>query len=243
MKVLFLVLAAVPVVVSQEEKLNDALKKTGKVKSVELYMVTQFEGARDDGEQPKPIMFEAKYDSEVGLAGTLGEAVDFVKVGEKLILKDPREGKWRKPEDIKADENALKFLKGITDRIRMVQSPIDYLNDISGGLKDVKECEKEKLEGEECTVFAAVVTEDAIRKISKREGNPRPKNGPKVDSNAKIWVNGAGFVAKLEFTAKTKMKSKDGEKDVGVTRTIDYINHDKTKVEIPEEARKLLEEK
>lgn len=247
MKTIILVsVGMIPALVAQDDsdaKLNEALKKTAKVKSVEIYMVTQYEGVRDGGEQPKPIMFEAKYDSESGLMGTLGEAVDFVKVKDKLVIRDPREGAWKKPDDVKADENAMRFLKGIAERVRMAESPLDYLNEISGGLRNIKECEKEMLEGTECSVFTATVTEDAIRKISKPEGKPRPKNGPKVDSNVKIWVDGNGFVVKIEFFAKTKQKTKDGVKEVGLTRTIHYLNHDKTKFEIPEEARKLLEEK
>lgn len=227
-------------------KLNDAIKRTSEIKSCGFMITTSLQR----GEKVrKPIATDGKWSAETGMTGSVGGKFEFVKVGEKVAVKDPKDGTWKKPEDFEAG-GAEKGRK-VGGMAKNIVTPTESILALVDGVKDAKEGEKEKVESVECTVYSGTLTEEAAKKMAlgargagKAGKQKRNKGGEGTTSagEVKVWVDGNGLVNKVEINAKFKIPSKESGDmtEVTFTRTINIFDHDKTKVEIPEDAKKAL---
>lgn len=227
-------------------KLNDAIKKTSEIKSCGFMITTTLQGGEKGG---KPIATDGKWSAETGMVGSAAGKIDFVKVGEKIVVKDPKDGTWKKSEDFAT--SGQEKGKKIGGAAKNIVTPTESILALVDGVKDIKEGDKEKVESVECTVYSGTLTEEAAKKMvagargagkaGKQKGN---KGGDAAGGTGevKVWVDESGLVNKIEITAKFKMPSKEGgdATEVTLARTINIFDHDKTKVEIPEEAKKAL---
>lgn len=244
-----LIIAAVTVAVTQEEaagKLNDAFKKSLGVKSCEFYVKTETEAVDYPDIVQKPTIFSGKYEAEKGYEGMIAETVPFVRIGDKLAVKDPRDETWKKPEDAITDEQSKKVAAKYLAPLKNIASPTEFFKDMVDGLKEVKEGDKETVQGEECVSYSGTFTDECIKKFATREnrltGKKTQKNMQPVTAEGKFWLNSDGFVTKIEINAKTTTKVQGEDAEVKVTRTMTFSGHDKTAVEIPEDAKKVLED-
>lgn len=235
------------------KKINDALKKSSEMKSCTFKSENKMEGGNQQGGQggrgpTGPT--EAKWSADDGMVGKSGET-EFARVGDKSVTKDSS-GNWKKPDTSGGGQGGRggRGGRGGFGGMRGANPPAEYLKSLVDGVKDAKAGDKEN----DCETYTGTVSEDGMKKLSSvgrpqggdnqggRGGNRGGFGGGTGTGEVKVWVNGDGWVAKIQITTKMKIPSRDGgdDREFTMTRTIEISDCDNTKVEIPAEAKKAL---
>lgn len=223
-----LALAVLCTAVGGDEGLSDALKKftAGTNYTFKVSAKTEGGGGKGGGGG----VFECMTDGGVTYAKSRGTEA-FLQSG-KVVYKG-QDGKWTL---LAQPEKGAKPDKGMREvmALRGIRIPHEELNGFDAKLKDVKS-DKDG----ESTVFSGTLTDDAAKELGAmgRKGGQGTYAG-----SAKIWVDANGNVSKFEITINVKAKMKNKDVDLTTTRTVEISAIGSTaKIEIPEEAKKLLE--
>ncbi|HVR86550.1 MAG TPA: hypothetical protein VMU54_19660 [Planctomycetota bacterium] len=151
------------------------------------------------------------------------KTADAWKAGSEL-QGDPAGGQAR-PRDPAA---------GLARRLQNFKAPAieaDELVDKVGELKD---------EGD--GVFSGALTEEGAKALMTFGGRPGG-NGPQVSDpkgTAKFWVKD-GTLAKYEINTQGKITFNNNDREINRTTTVEFKDTGSTKIDVPDEAKKLLE--
>ncbi len=99
-------------------------------------------------------------------------------------------------------------------------------------------------------VFVAALTEEAAKEMVSFRGRGRGRGGDDaserpepsdVKATAKFWVKD-GMLAKYETKTSGSISFNGSERDLGRTTTVEIKDVGSTKIDVPEEAKKLVSE-
>ena len=108
---------------------------------------------------------------------------------------------------------------------------------------------KETVGDRECRVYEADFTRESARDMARvlfpmgRWIDRMPIENNKYAGTARIWIDGDGRILKVETSASVTASIQGSDVQLSATRTTTITDYDATKVQIPEEARKILDSK
>jgi hypothetical protein len=197
---------------------NDELGKALRgVTAAESYTVTVTErnaSVEAQYQKDRPVAFRA-------------DRIDFFKKGDVLVYKQA--GKWHKSKTGIESDPLLILAAGA--KVRGVRLPHEELTGFDKHLKDVTQA-KEKGQ----TVYSATLTEEGARALSKPSDREVARGG-----TAKLWLDDKGRLVRYETTIRLKGRLGNAEVDGEATKTVSIKDVAATKVDVPDEVKKLLE--
>ena len=118
------------------------------------------------------------------------------------------------------------------------KAPTDSLTNLLEKVKELKKGEGDLISGD-------LTEEGAKAMLAFRGQRPGGNNqGPAISDakgSLKVWLK-AGVVAKYELAVSGKMSFNGNDRDIDRTTTVEIKDVDKTKVEVPDDAKKKLAE-
>jgi hypothetical protein len=232
-----------------KEDLVNAAKKVADAKSYSFKGETKMElpaiGGQGGGNQD-PQKFEGKHEAEVG-THILTDSQEVVKIGNKTASR-PR-AEWRVTTDGAegGDQGGGRrggfgrMLGGMGGRAR---APHEDFKDFGSKLEKVTKSDKKETIGEyECDVYNADLTEDAAKALlpgGGMMGRMQQQAEIEIKGKGKFWVMD-GAIVKSELTASLVGSFQGNDFEMSATRTTSIFDIDKTKVTIPEDAKKAID--
>jgi len=152
---------------------------------------------------------------------------EFVKKGADAALTSP-DGGWQSITNVDSSEGPGRFMAGM---VRNFKTPDAQAVQLAGGAKEIKK------DGD---VYASDLTEDGAKAMMTFGG--RRGNGPNITNpsgSVKFWVKD-GVLTKYEFKVKGTMSFNGNDIDVDRDTTVEIKDVGTTKMDAPDEAKKLL---
>ena len=237
---LALVLAFVP---DERDDLLAAAKKAAEAKSYSFRGETKLrlpEGLAKSG-GADPVRFEGKVERETG-AWVKTDAHEFIMAGGKTASRPVPE--WRAVKDDDGDDVQRLLYQALAG----VRSPRPPHEDFASWPRAVAAARrtdaKEKIGDRDCRVYEAEFTPEASRDLLRslfpigKWLDRLPIDKP--TAAARAWIDADNRILKLETTANVPVSLQGADSVLTATRTILFTDHDATKVQIPDEARKIL---
>jgi hypothetical protein len=172
---------------------------------------------------------KANKEGVVWLAVTFGDSTTeaFLK-GGKGVVKQP-EKEWQTLAELENEQGPIQFL---VRRLQTFKAPADQAQDLAGKCKEVKK------EGD---TYAGELTEAGAKDVlsfgRRRSADaPEPKN---AKGSVKFWLK-EGQLHKYELKLSGTVSFGGDEQDIEGTTTAEIKDIGKTKLEIPEAAKKKL---
>jgi hypothetical protein len=240
-----LVLAAVLLVRDEKSDLLAAAKKAADAKSYTFRGETKLalpEGLDKSG-GGEPVKFEGRFERESGLWVKTAD-FEFVTAGGKTVARPVSE--WKQLKDDGGDVQRLLYqaLAGS----RAPRAPLDDLSAWPRAVAAVKRTEvKETIGDREARVYEVEFSPEFAREMVNtlfpmgRWMDRIPIERP--SGSARVWIDGDGRILKLETVAKVAASLQGSQVQLTATRTVTISDYDATKVQVPEEARKVLDSK
>jgi hypothetical protein len=233
----------------EKDDLGAAAKKTADAKNYSFKGQVRTElpilGAAGGG--PQESKFEGKVSDAEGTY-ILTDAQEIVRIDGKTAIR-PR-GDWRV-----VDENARGAgggpnpgrMAGMLGGGRPPRAPHEEFKTFGSTIEKVSRADAKETVGDaECNVYAFDLTEEGARAQFPMGGMLGRFGGgnanAKFKGNGKAWVADGGIV-KIETTATLSASFNNNDFDVNSTRTTLIFDVGKTKVVIPEDAKKAIKAK
>lgn len=213
---------------AQNEELTQAAKQAAETTNY-TFKTTLSRVGGGGGGNGGPQALEAKVDGDNPIQFKGGK-IEAYKKGEKLVTKN-QEGSWAEAQPPQKGAEKEKGAKAV-QLLRGVKAPHEELAGIDASFKEAKKDEKET----ECSVWSGDLTDEAAKKFAGRAGNKMTTTG-----SAKIWIHADGSIVKYEITLTIKGENNKGPVDQTVTKTVEISEVGSTKVEMPDEVKKLFE--
>jgi hypothetical protein len=169
---------------------------------------------------------EGKYQKDRPTSFT-ADRIDFFRKGDALVYKQG--GTWQKTK-AGTQSDPLAILAA-SAKVRSARLPHEDLADLAKHLKNVQKVQEKARTG-----YRAELTEDGARALAKRADRELARDG-----TARVWLDGEGRLARYEVTIRLKGRRGNAEVDGEATRTVTIKDVDATRVDVPDEVRKLLE--
>jgi hypothetical protein len=238
-----------PAWADEKEDLVGAAAKTAEAKNYSFKGQVQLDlpalGGGAGG--PQVSKFEGKVDAAEGTY-ILTEAQEIVRIDGKTAVR-PR-GDWRV-----LDENArgaaggrnLGRMAGMMGGLRPPRAPHEEFKDFGATIEKVSRTGTKETVGEaECNVYAFDLTEEGAKASFPMGGMLGRLGGGNVDAKfkgkGKAWAADGGLV-KIETTATLSGSFNNNDFEVTSTRATSIFDVGKTKVQIPEDAKKAIKAK
>ncbi|HXX94081.1 MAG TPA: hypothetical protein VEN81_10630 [Planctomycetota bacterium] len=198
------------------------------------------------GGGPQENKYEGQVDAREG-THILTEAQEIVRIGDKTAIR-PR-GDWRVLDENPAGGGGrnLGRMMGQLGGLRPPRAPHEELKDLASKLERASRDGKKETVGEtECDVYSFDLSEDGAKGLFPMGGMMGRLGGGNADvkfrGKGKGWV-ADGLLVKLETVATLSASFNGNDFDVSTTRTVSIHDVGKTRVEIPEDAKKAIKAK
>ncbi len=227
-----------------DEELDKAAAKAAEMAKYAFKLTSKIEGmggggGGGGGAGARPT--DCKVDKDVAIEIKAGDQTAYKK-GEVLVYKEG--DAWKKYERQQGGGggggqggNRSARTMGLLAGLR---TPHEMLADFGKKLKEVKKAEAKE---NECTVFSGDLTDEAAKDLGRLGGRGGGGGGGAeftYSGNAKLWVNAEGAIVKFEIFTNAKGKIRDRDMDIKATRTYEISDVGSAKVEVPEDAAKVL---
>lgn len=177
--------------------------------------------------QFKPGPTEGKTaDGLIYVKMTFGDnTTEIYKQGTNAAITNP-DGGWQSLADVAASQGRGRFMAGMVRNYRL---PAAQVTDIIAGCKDLEETNG---------AFASDLTDDGAKKLLqfRRGGNADISN---PSGSAMFWVKD-GELTKIEYHVKGTVSFNGNDMDVDRDTTVVISDVGSTKIEVPDDAKKLL---
>jgi hypothetical protein len=210
-----LLVAATLALAAEEDDLAKALRAISQADSYAFTLRESGDGA-----------VEGKYQKDRPASFT-ADRIDFFKKGDALVYQQG--GTWQKAKT-GTQSDPLAIL-GASAKVRGARLPHEELGDLAKHLRNVKKAEEKKH-----TVYSAELTERGAQALAKPADREIVRGG-----TAKLWVDGQGRLTRYEITVRLKGRRGNADVDGEASRTVTIKDVGGTKVDVPDEVRKLLE--
>ena len=180
------------------------------------FSVREARGGEIEGKYQKdrPLFFRA-------------DRIDFLKKGDVLLYN--RDDKWQKSKTgIQSDPL---IVLGASAKVRGARLPHEELAVLQKHLRDVK-----KSDDKGQTMYRGDLAEEGARGLAKTEDRDVTRG-----ATAKLWVDDKGRLVRYEVTIRLKGRRGNVEVNGETTKTVTLKDVGATKVDVPDEAKKLLE--
>lgn len=228
-------LAFALIVPDDKDDVKNAAKKLADAGSYSYTSTPKSEGGGGGGKRPQPGPIEGKVgkDGYTWLKSTIGESTyEAVVKGSKAALKDG--DAWKSADDLGDGGSGTrpdpKIMIG--RMLKSYKSPADEAQALVDKLSALKN------DGD--GAYSGDLTEEGAKSLLSRGGGGRSPEitGPK--GSAKFWIKD-GVLAKYEVNVQGKMTMGEREIDLNRTTTVEFKDVGSTQVEIPDDAKKLVE--
>lgn len=149
--------------------------------------------------------------------------------GEKAAVTN-MDGEWESVAELENSEGRGRFRAFM---VRSILKPADQVVELAGAVKELKK------DGDS---YAGDLTEAGAKKLMAFRRRGGDGEGPNISSakgSVKIWIKG-GDLVKYEYKVQGVMEWNGNDIDVDRTTTVEIKDVGKTKVEVPEAAKKKL---
>jgi hypothetical protein len=179
---------------------------------------------------PGPTDGKVEKDGYLDIKSSFGDnSYEIFKKGDKSVFTNP-DGGWQTPAEAQGQEGPGRFMAGM---VRNAKAPGDQAAEIAAGVKEFK-ADGDAVGGD--------LTEDAAKNLLRfRRGGGAGPTITDAKGSAKFWIKD-GLLAKFEFKVSGKVDFNGNEMNQDRTTTIEIKDVGTTKVEVPEAAKKKLEE-
>ena len=177
---------------------------------------------------------EGKTDKEglIALSISFGDNTTeaFLKGGKGAVKRPDQD--WQSLADLAADSGSDRGHQFLVRRLQNLKAPAAEVADLLSKAKDLKQ------EGD---VYSGQLTEEGAKELlmaGRRRGDdaPEPKN---AKGSVKFWTKD-GLLTKYELKQQGTISFGGNERDIDGTTTVEIKDVGKTKLEVPEAAKKKL---
>jgi hypothetical protein len=188
-----------------------------------------------------PSTFEGKYEKDVG-SFIKTPTHEFITVGDKTATRPLSD--WKLLED-EADPMALqKRMMSMMSGSRAVRSPHLDFKDFGSKIAKAKKSKRDMVGETACDLYEVEFTEDAAKEILTDMlpwGNMMGMMpDTEITGSAKVWIDDDGRILKYESKGSLSANAGGMDLEMSASRTVTFSNFDETKVEIPEDVKKLM---
>jgi len=229
-----------------KDDIAKAAKKTAESESYAFKMVTEIEGSPMPID---PIEFAGKFQKDVAtsISGSIpipmqggSQDIEIYKKGDKVVTKN-QNGEWQLAG---AGGRGGRGGMGMGQLTRNLKAPHEELADVDKKFEEIKKKDaKETADGKECTVYEGKLTEDAAKDILPGGMGRMLAGMGEIAGTAKVLIDADGVIRKYVFVSEIKASIQGNELEITTTRSVSLTDIGSTKLEVPEEVKKLLEEK
>ena len=150
---------------------------------------------------------------------------EFVKKGESAALTSP-DGGWQSLTNMDSNQGPGRFMAGM---VRNFKTPDGQAADLAAAAKELKK------DGD---VYSSDLTEDGAKTLlTFRRGGAATVTNP--SGSVKFWIKD-GVLTKYEFKVKGSVSFNGNDIDVDRDTTVEIKDVGTTKMDAPDEAKKLL---
>jgi len=243
----FLIATALVLALARDEKsdLLAAAKKAAEARSCSFRGETRLvlpEGL-DRAGGGDPVKFEGKADRD-GNAWVKTDAFEFVMAGGKTVVRPVSE--WKPLRDDGADVQRLLY-QGLSGA-RPPRPPHEEFATWARSVMTVKRAEAKEMIGDrETRLYEIEFTSEHARELVQslfpmgKWMDRIPLERP--TGSAKAWIDNDGRILKTEISTKIAGSLQGSQVQLVATRTTTFSDYDNTKVQIPDDARKILDSK
>lgn len=194
-----------------------------------------FGGGERGGERtgPQTAKSEGKFQKDAG-TWILTEQMEYVRIGKTTAAR-PR-AEWRVLEESSQGGRE----RGRGGFMRGGGTPRASHEELADFGKKISKCKKIEAVEEGCTVYEAVLTDEAAREFNPAGRMLERMGGGEVTGKAKLWVRD-GAVMKYQITTKIEGDVQGNAFEMTQSKTVAISGVDETVVEIPEAAKKLID--
>lgn len=242
-----------------KEDLGKATKKFSEAESYTFKMTIEIEGSPMPMD---PIEFEGKYKKDIAsyVSGSImGRDFEAYRNGEKIAMRNqdgdwtdapnfggqrrPRaegEGEGEQPQRPRANRG------GRGGMARNLKPPHEELASFEDKIEKLKKSEKtEAVDHKDCSIYEGGLSEEAAKEMvpmgmGRMMGN---MGNAEITGSAKLWVSEESVIIKYEFKSTIKVDFQGNEMEITSTRTVEVSKIGETDVKLPDEVKKLWEEK
>jgi hypothetical protein len=219
---------------------EDLAKAAAKTRELENY---RFKGEITVTGVPflaEPVAYDGAYVKDRGFLATMGPFGSIFRLDKKVAVKDPDSGTWilLKP-GTKIGEGELAAQIPII--ARGLKAPHDELKKFEERFTEIKKLAAEKIGDAECAVYEGPLTEGGVRGALPAGVGLLLGKG-KFEGKCRAWVGPDGRIVRIVSEGKAEIEDKERTMELTFSRTVDYLDVGKAKVEMPPEVKKLFEE-
>jgi hypothetical protein len=251
--ILALLCGAVHAKTDDKDAVANAAKKLAEAGSYTFKGEVKVDSPLGGGGQQIPG-YEGKFDKELGSYVTIGDRGEFFRKGDKIFVKQ-QQGEWTELEKAQlagggqGGQNRQRGMMAGRMFLRNMKSPHDEVKELPKGFKELKKEEKSDKVGEkECAVYGGDLTEEGIKAspLGRMIGGFGALGGGaaqniEMSGKGRVWIDGDGNLQKFELTTKMSFDFQGNGVEFSMVRATEISNVGKTKVEVPEAVKKLLE--
>ncbi len=201
-------------------------------------------GGGDRGGRGAPRI-EGTYHKDEGLHVRVGDSVEVVKKDKKIVHTDSSRN-WKVFEDKPSDggeDRDRRRRDWQKDMLKNIRAPHEEIKGIETKFKEVaKSVETERIDGQECAVYSGELTADGAKELMPHRGMLNRIENVELKGSAKVWVTDKGVVSQYQIKIDATGEFRNNPFNVTFTRTVTLTQANEARCEIPEEAKKLLEE-
>ena len=253
-----LILLGAPVLAARpddKETVASAAAKAADAGSYTFKGEIKLESAFGNLPQQIPSM-DGKYQKDVGLLISVGERGEFFRRGDKNFVKTGQ-GEWTELEKAQlggagggagGGQNRQRGALMGRMMIKNLKAPHEEVKDIAKGFKELKKEEKSDKVGEkDCAVYGGDLSEEGVKSspLGKMIGQLGALGGgaqnAEMSGKGRLWIDPDGAIVKFELTTKVAVDFQGNQIEFTMARSTEISAVGKTKVEVPDGVRKLLE--
>ncbi len=197
---------------------DDLAKALRAVNHADSYTFTVVEGGEG--------AVEGKYQKDRPTSFT-ADGIDFFRQGDALVYQQG--GRWQKAKT-GTQSDPLAILAA-SAKVRGARLPHEEVADLAKHLKNVRKVAEKKH-----TVYQAQLTEDGARALAKPADREVARGG-----RARLQVDGRGRLVRYEITIRLKGRRGNADVDGEANRKITIRDMGGTRVDVPDDVKKLLE--
>jgi hypothetical protein len=240
-----LILIATPALADDKDALTQAVGKLAAFDSYAFKGETEFNSQFGNAPPTIPTL-DGSYQKDSGLYIKSDKGEMFRK-GDRVFVKQPQQD-WQdlsafQPPAPPAGQGPR--AGGLFGKmmLRNVKPPHEELKEVVRGLKTVAKAEKtEKINDLDCTAYSGELSDESMKlsPLGRLLGQFGGANH-EVKGSARFWVDPQGNIVIYELLTKATVDFQGNQIDFSLARRSEISNAGKTKVEVPDGVRKLLD--
>jgi hypothetical protein len=188
-----------------------------------------------------PVEYAGAYAKDRGFHATMGPFGSLFRLDKKVAVKDPESGTWiLLRSGSKVGEGPL--AAEIPIIARGLRPPHEELKKFEKRFKDVRKKDGGgKVGGVSCTVYEGALTEAGVR-ASLPAGAGALLGKGTYEGTGRAWIDDTGRILRFDSDGQIQIEDKDKTIDIAFSRTTEFTDIGKARVDMPAEVKKLLED-